>query len=327
MNKTIFRTLFGSHLYGTNTPESDKDYKAIFLADPKDILLERAPTQAEQNTKKSSAFKNKASDVDDESISVKKYLEDLLEGQTYTLDMLFANKECVLVAEPEFQLIWQNREAFFHKGLQAFVGYTKAQAAKYGVKGFRMAAVKRTIDWLGFYVPDYRLDFYDSLLRDFALDSKSPYIQVVSIDGAKGPEPALEVCGRKFPFHATVAYTINALAQIYNNYGQRAKQAENNQGIDWKALSHAVRVACEAQELLLTHNITFPRPEADLLLQIKMGVLPFKQVSEIIEEGLAKTEAAALVSTLPEKPDFHLAEQILLELNKERMRSYVTSVL
>lgn len=27
----IFKTLFGSHLYGTDTPNSDKDYKAVFI--------------------------------------------------------------------------------------------------------------------------------------------------------------------------------------------------------------------------------------------------------------------------------------------------------
>lgn len=40
--KIIMETVFGSHLYGLNTPTSDKDYKGIFLPHPRDILLGKA---------------------------------------------------------------------------------------------------------------------------------------------------------------------------------------------------------------------------------------------------------------------------------------------
>jgi predicted nucleotidyltransferase len=33
--KTVVRMRFGSHLYGTSTPESDLDFKSVFLPDAK----------------------------------------------------------------------------------------------------------------------------------------------------------------------------------------------------------------------------------------------------------------------------------------------------
>jgi predicted nucleotidyltransferase len=32
---------FGSHLYGTATPQSDLDYKAVYLPEARDILVQR----------------------------------------------------------------------------------------------------------------------------------------------------------------------------------------------------------------------------------------------------------------------------------------------
>ena len=37
--KTLLKCIFGSHLYGTNTKDSDKDFKGIELPCTEDILL------------------------------------------------------------------------------------------------------------------------------------------------------------------------------------------------------------------------------------------------------------------------------------------------
>ena len=39
--RTIVELTFGSHLYGTATPDSDLDIKAVYLPEPRDILLQR----------------------------------------------------------------------------------------------------------------------------------------------------------------------------------------------------------------------------------------------------------------------------------------------
>ncbi len=74
---------------------------------------------------------------------------------------------------------------------------------------------------------------------------------------------------------------------------------------------HAVRVASEAYELLMLHHITYPRPEAALLLQIRKGELPYQQVAELIEQGLADLGYAQSKSTLPAEPDRQWAEDFV----------------
>jgi predicted nucleotidyltransferase len=48
--KTIVRMKFGSHLYGTEPPRSDLDFKSLFVPSARDILLQRM-TWAEAHAK------------------------------------------------------------------------------------------------------------------------------------------------------------------------------------------------------------------------------------------------------------------------------------
>src|SRR5262249_33584156 len=86
-------------------------------------------------------------------------------------------------------------------------------------------------------------------------------------------------------------------------YGDRAREAESRAGVDWKALSHAVRIGREAIEFLTTGALTFPLREADHLLRIKRGELPYESIAEEIERLVAEVEVAASASPLPEAPD------------------------
>jgi hypothetical protein len=43
MMDLIVEMRFGSHLYGTATPQSDLDLKAVYLPDARDTLLQRVP--------------------------------------------------------------------------------------------------------------------------------------------------------------------------------------------------------------------------------------------------------------------------------------------
>lgn len=47
----LVRMKFGSHLYGTETPSSNLDFKAVFLPSRSDILLGRVKESINVNTK------------------------------------------------------------------------------------------------------------------------------------------------------------------------------------------------------------------------------------------------------------------------------------
>lgn len=311
--KTVLLTQFGSTIYGTSTPSSDTDIKGIFIPEAKDIVMQHVQDSITKTTKINKNSRNTAEDVDTEWFSLQKYFELLIQGQTVALDLLFCPKEFWVENNSTWDWIQSERTAFLHKGLNAFVGYCRTQAAKYGIKGTRIASLRVALDMLKAWPADEKLLNLD--LESWVVGINNEFIKITDIRNPRGEmEPHLEVNGRKIPFHSRVKYASDILQKIFDEYGHRALLAEKNEGVDWKALSHAVRVCSQATELLSTHQITFPRPDAALLLQVKKGELPYNQVAEIIEAGMHEVEALTKISTLPEKPDTELANHIV-EIN------------
>jgi hypothetical protein len=66
---------------------------------------------------------------------------------------------------------------------------------------------------------------------------------------------------------------------------------------------HSVRLMNECIELLTTGNLTFPRPEAKLLTDIKHGKMSIAEITPIYEEASAKCDEAFKTSTLPDNAD------------------------
>jgi len=96
-------------------------------------------------------------------------------------------------------------------------------------------------------------------------------------------------------------------------------QAERNEGVDWKALSHAVRVGREAVELYQTGVIVFPLRCAEHLLRIKRGELPYREVAAEIETLLEEVETSAARSRLPTEPRLDLMEEIVASAHRKRI--------
>jgi hypothetical protein len=200
----------------------------------------------------------------------------------------------------------------------SFASYCKSQSNKYGIKGSRVSAMKLALDIISKYKDG---DLVESMAEDFRECSLSnEWIKIVNLphkDGA--PMYHIEVCGRKIPFTTKIARARECYQKIYDEYGHRARLASENQSVDFKALYHAVRVAAEAKELLLTGKITFPRPEAPLLLQIRKGELPYQQVAEMIERGLVDLEEAQKTSVLPDEPDYGAATELICKIYKKKI--------
>lgn len=328
MNK-ILEIKFGSHLYGTNTPTSDLDFKGIYLPTAKEIVLGKVKETIANNRPKAECERNNKDDVDTEYFSLDRYLSLLTEGQTVALDVLFApiGNYTLLTDEGAYIMgeIYNNRYKLMTKNVNAFVGYARQQAAKYGIKGSRMDALQRVIEVLDvLYASPYdKLAVHESIFANLIKEceslvslEKTALVEFVMLKGPTGEidQKHLHVNGRYIPMHATVRWAREIVGKMLEGYGNRAKKAHLAGGVDWKALSHAVRVNSEAIELLGGNLIQFPRPDRELLLQIKRGDLPYEQVAEIIEQGLADLYAAQEKSTLRDTPDREWVDDFLYRI-------------
>lgn len=323
--RKIVTIRFGSHLYGTATAASDIDLKSIFVSDGDDILMQRVKDNISTHREKAMGEKNVAGEIDEESISLQRFLQMSAEGQTMAIDMLFAPEwSYIAPPEPEWIEIIANRHRLLTRKSAAFVGYCQKQANKYGIKGSRVAAAREALRQV-----DGMIDRYDGTkkLGDFSIAIKGlaaahEHMAVVPIKQSNDEMlDHWEVGGRKLSYKATLRYAHDVLTIIVEEYGQRALMAERQEGVDWKALSHAVRVGHEALELLRTGHVTFPLPTAARVLNIKMGRSSYQGVATEIETLMAEVTQAAAISPLPDQPDYAWIEQFVCRVYRRQINT------
>lgn len=328
MNKIVSME-FGSRLYGTATPASDVDVKSIYLPNAEQILLERAKNSIAHKRPKSEKEKNFAGELDDECYSLKFYLELVSQGQTVAMDMLFAPESSLLETSQIWKNIVNNREFLISKRPKAFISYCMNQAKKYGIKGSRVAAVRATLNFLTDLYEEnssfMKLGEKELSVRNFVSEVKNEFISIVTSEQNSGLDITfLEICGRKLSYRSSIKEAISIVQHLMDEYGKRALMAETNEGVDWKAVSHAIRITEQAIELFQTGFITFPRPNADYLRNIKLGNYPYSELAEYIEDLLPRVEEEAKKSSLPDNVNHKWIDTLIKDVyGDEIVRSYL----
>lgn len=306
--RKIVSIKFGSHLYGTSTPQSDVDLKSVYVPAARDILLQRVKGSINNQRPKNAGEKNYAGEIDEESYSLQRFLGLASEGQTVALDVLFAPEWSMTAPpSPEWLEVIANRPKILTRKSAAFVGYCRQQANKYGIKGSRVAASRLALkvldDEMAALGTTAKLRDIGDYIASYCR-ANPEHMAVVPMEQFGGTiVNHWEVCGRKLSYNATIKHARDVVAKLVDEYGKRSLQAESQQGIDWKALSHAVRVGTQALELLRTGHITFPLANAGHVMDIKLGKLPYQTVAGEIECLLERVEAMATCSALPAEPD------------------------
>jgi predicted nucleotidyltransferase len=305
----IVKMIFGSHLYGTNTKDSDTDYKGVFLPSEEQIILNKVPKSYNETTGKNNS-KNSSEDVDTEIYSLHYFITLACEGQTVAFDMLHAQEDMIIEKSDIWDDIVSERHRFYTRSLKAFVGYARRQAAKYGVKGSRLSSAKYVIEFLSKLNNEKQLkDYWDMLpLLEYV------YKDTVDKNGLR----LYEICGKNFQETTRIGYVIPILEKFYTSYGARAKQAEQNEGIDWKAISHAMRAALQTKQLLTENTIKFPLKEADYLKKVKSGQVDYlTEALPYLESLMGDVELLSKTSDLPEKVDRNYWDRFIIDVVKK----------
>jgi hypothetical protein len=241
-----------------------------------------------------------------------------MDGQTVAIDMLFAPDENLIHTSPVWDHIRFSKDRFLTKKSAAFLSYCRQQANKYGIKGSRVAAAREASElfknMLAYHGNTAKVaEVSESILRTL----EGEHTTFERLPMSSKPDDLgwfINCCGRKISYTSSIKQAAEVFTRIYENYGARAKQAEANEGVDWKALSHAVRVGYEAIELLNTGYVTLPLPDGirNKVLMVKQGKLPYQDVADIIERLLAHVEEDSVTSTLRDVPDYGFADELVL---------------
>ncbi|EEU1769000.1 hypothetical protein E4L33_004770 [Escherichia coli] len=325
--KTIMKGYFGSHLYGTSTPESDVDFKEIYVPHARDILTGNVKEHMSKNTNNTSS-KNTKDDVDHELYSLKYFFKLAADGETVALDMLHTPPGLVVKSDlPDvWKYIQDNRSRFYTTNMKSYLGYVRKQASKYGVKGSRLAvlrqALKRSNEW-GQYFDNgavIRLSHMKNVLP------VGEFASWVETENEKtGKQTFYSLLDRKFQDTLTNKEFNAILVKLEENYGERARKAEANEGIDWKALSHACRGGLQLLEIYKTGDLVYPLQDAPFILDVKLGKHTFKTVQEFLEDIVDQVEHAAEQAAkngMQQKVDMSFWDDFLEQVYLENHNSY-----
>lgn len=133
----ILLTHSGSHLYGTNTPTSDKDYIGVFIPDKSYVSGLKNIEQIEYRTNKSdSGSKNTANDSDCTLYALKKYIQLLVfKASPNILETLFTPENCIIEINGFGRRLLENRELFISsQTYDSFRGFAYAQVRRLHTK-------------------------------------------------------------------------------------------------------------------------------------------------------------------------------------------------
>lgn len=305
---------YGSSMYGTSTQLSDFDFKVLILPPISSLYFK------ERFEGKSICFrdgellenahekKKIPGDIEVEFIQVQKFLLDILLGQTYALEIT-----CFLKSEDAFSKLPQLEHTA--KTRQIILDIFSKYGLKSSVLAMASFAYKQTFDYVNRGKLFKTYDTLSSILESWQLFKKGRRIggfidenesKLKQIEFCEVSELGLRVCNSMFDRDKNIIDLIGHVQSKSRSYGSRVK-ATLEKGIDWKSISHAIRIYWQCIDLMEKGEFSFPVSQAqrEFLLSIKYGerdVEETKTLLEALEEEvqilLEKTQAAERKSEL-----------------------------
>jgi RNA repair pathway DNA polymerase beta family len=310
MATEIFKAVTGSRLFGTSTPDSDIDMKAVHIPTTRNILLGTADAVITTSTG-TDAGKNGAGDEDFQSYPLHKYLRMLMKMDANAVEMLFAPN----LLDFPFSYVWDrlvlNRDKLLSNKFESFAGFGRAQAMRYAVRGDRLAALVAVVNALQGWDPTKPVRS-----NDWATLLTVP--GVTTFNGPDGIE-YLSVHGRSVPVTARVAEAHSIFLKPIAEAGKRTHKALDNGGADWKGLYHAHRVVDEGIELATTGELRFPLRNAAQYLSIRNGDVSLDEVLDTFEDKMVQLDEARVTSTLRAEADVDWIEGFVAEVYFEQI--------
>jgi len=324
-SRVIYVTQYGSKLYGTDNPNSDTDYKGIFIPSRDDVLLKRDIEHFNFNSNDNNT-RNSKDDIDLQLFSIYKFFSLLKKGETGAMDILFS-----LFREDtqEFNnrkytdVIKENYKRFYNRNLHSFIGYCVGQSKVYNVRGERFNELHSFVKYFNQLAKEHGSEKLETMFPQIdEIFSNHPYkyINYLIAPTSRGTGEVkdgkyVEVLGKRFLGTVTVNYFSERITEMEEQFGNRAKASAK--GVDFKALSHAVRVISEIEELIDDEFISFPLKNRVYVTSIKEGNELLEDVMEYIDERITTVQEKLELSNLPEKSDEKFMDELILEWLKK----------
>lgn len=308
----------GSHLYGTNTPLSDYDFKAVVLPRLDKLLLCKRITV--DKYKFDAAGNPVPEDVsmppdgyEAEHTSLQKFVGDYMSGQAYAVEFVYALKAGFATDNANAWWAYPTFVQFVntlpvHRNVDGMVGFAMKQTFDYVRRGERYNDAVKVLEVVAELLDETaskdwatRLDTnYGGkwTILDEIADRTGLKMGLIPGTGTVKTMRTLKLNGREYLETTTIPHFKTAVEKLVASYGGRSTTAAGTE-VEWKSLAHAVRVYQQVVELLTEGHITFPRPNAAELLAIRQEKIPLEEVKIMLRDLDDQVQVLVAESTLP----------------------------
>lgn len=273
MNKKILKIRSGSHLYGTNTPDSDQDYLGIFLNTKDEILgLQNSEELTDNTVSKADNGRNTKDAVDCKYYELRKFCRLAMNGNPTVLEILFVNPENILeITEEGKELLSLKSEFISQRIYDSFMGYAISQKKKAFIKAEHIEDLITLSKYL------------DTIEYNESTDVITSKGIGLLKHGMKWLDNGQFQCG-DLKFNNILIKKLKFIVRERINKSSWRKDGILKYGMDYKFMSHNIRLMLEGMELITTGNIVFPLSYRDLIMQIKTAKMENYKIIQLMNE-------------------------------------------
>ena len=300
--KIILETRVGSHAYGTNTPESDEDFKGVAVPPLDSYLGFQNHFEQQEETKQTTGR-------DRVIYNIRKFFDLATDCNPSIIEVLFCDPQDVVLSSLEGDYIRSIGKHFLSK------------KAKHTYSGYAIAQLKRIRTHRSWLInppkqPPSRQDLGLPPMPEISkdeigtinalLEQSSSYKELV-------PSKWMETLEKEKQYK-----NLTEQWKQYNNWVNTRNSAravlEAKYGYDTKHGSHLVRLLRTGMEVLQLGEIFVRRPDAAELLAIRNGAWSYDQLEAYTTLAEEKLNELYATSSLPDKPDRQFLNDKCIEI-------------
>jgi len=253
-----------------------------------DIVTILLPSVDEVILGKDGATQTIGETIDSKTFYLRYYFELLLKMDPSAVESLLSTGSNVISTSPIWERVVANKNLFLSNRIyRRITGYSYSEWRKaFGVKLQIEDRTKTEDDVI-------------AMIRDVCHPEKDDMDDIIE-----------KLCKNK----------KRVLVPSTRDFGAKRKAELEKYGFGVSNAAHTIRLLGELAELMLTGNISFPRPNCSILRDIRQGKVSKDEVVKIHDEEEKKAILARDHSVLPDQPDFEKAWELYCDIVRSELK-------
>lgn len=334
----LLKVISGSRAYGLDTPQSDTDIRGVFAVSARKLLSLSYDEQLNEDKNNVVMYE------------VRKFTELCLKNNPTMLELLATPEDCILERHPAFQRF--TPKMFLSRLCKdTFAGYAYSQVKKarglHKKIGNPMGTPRKSVMDFCYVVQGHgSLPLSEFLRRKNWRQEQCGLVHIPHIrdfyglyhsethafSGIVRSDESNDVILSSIPKELTIAAYLSFNKDGYSRYCKDWKEyqqwvelrnderyrgtLEHGKNYDAKNMMHVFRLLDMALEIAVEGTITVRRSNRAELLAIREGTYSYESLLSRADEKVAQIHEAFGQSPLPDAPDTHYIENLLIELRE-----------